>query len=650
MDQVKEYLQIAIKYRFWIVVGIAALMPLIGYFAAAGSIEEATTKATADIKSAYDGVKKYEMGDVINDQYEPLVQGKTKTLQSDVTAAWEKLYDRQAPLLTWPEAVSDRFQDWGPKWPENADPTLVKQAVIDYVETYRSYVRGVYDTLKPFDFETGEGIVVAPPSESLLMFPEFDINPDKLPKYGKVWDTQRRLWVQRTVLDVLAKVNERAGAKDWSSAAVKQILDLQVANELAQDQRSMGKGDALKDAPEIVAPGSETAAASTTAAPATGGMPGMGGGEMEAMMKSSMSMGPMMGGMGGMGMGMGMGMNAKAAEEFKLLPVPNEKQVYVVPVYLSVYVEQDRIPDLIVEFSNSPMNIQIIEFAMYKAEPGAVEKPEKGDTPPGMANMRGMGGMGMMSEMMMGGYGMPGMAPGMGGDYERNMAMMMAGGGGMPGLASGMMPGMPGMMPGMGKAAKKRQGVDVRAETLAKLKGESEEGEADADAKAKKKDDKPKNVDQYYNVVRVDLYGQARFFFPPPKPEEPAPSASVASELPAEDAAAGETPEAVTEAPADTEPGSETTTDEAMPKPEPGAETNPAEDAAEKPAEGEAMPKDEPAPAPPAEGAEPKAEAGTAPETAPAPDAPAEPAAEPGTAPEAAPGPAPDTGAEPKSR
>ncbi len=261
MDQVKEYLQIAIKYRFWIVVGIAALMPLIGYFATAGSIEQQTTAKTGEIKTAFEGVQKYGNGDVINDQYAPLVEDKTKVLTSDVNAAWETLYERQAPLLTWPEAVADRFQEWGPKWPENTDPLLIKQAIVDYIETYRPYVTGVYETLKPFDFETGEGIVVAPPAEQLLMHPDYDINPENLPDYGKVWNTQRRLWVQRTVLDVLAKVNERAGAKDWSSAAVKQILDLQVANDLAQDQRSMGKGDALKDAPKIDAPGSETAAA-----------------------------------------------------------------------------------------------------------------------------------------------------------------------------------------------------------------------------------------------------------------------------------------------------------------------------------------------------------------------------------------------------
>ena len=38
MDQVKEYLQVALKYRFWILMAIAALLPVIAYFVSAGDL------------------------------------------------------------------------------------------------------------------------------------------------------------------------------------------------------------------------------------------------------------------------------------------------------------------------------------------------------------------------------------------------------------------------------------------------------------------------------------------------------------------------------------------------------------------------------------------------------------------------------------
>ena len=53
--------------------------------------------------------------------YEPIVDEKTEVLTKDVNTAWKTLYDRQAPLLTWPETVQERFQKWGRKWPEDVD-------------------------------------------------------------------------------------------------------------------------------------------------------------------------------------------------------------------------------------------------------------------------------------------------------------------------------------------------------------------------------------------------------------------------------------------------------------------------------------------------------------------------------------------------
>ena len=64
---------------------------------------------------------------------------------------------------------------------------------------------------------------------------------NKRPSLGDVWAAQRKLWIERTMLDVIAKVNAKAKAKDWDSAAIKQIVMLEVANALALDQKS-GQG------------------------------------------------------------------------------------------------------------------------------------------------------------------------------------------------------------------------------------------------------------------------------------------------------------------------------------------------------------------------------------------------------------------------
>ncbi len=308
---------------------------------------------------------------------------------------------------------------------------------------------------------------------------------------------------------------------------------------MAQDQKSLAQGTTLQEAPEIADPNAPPEeAADTSSAGGLPGMPGAAEGDkmmsmegMPGMGQAGMEMGP--GGyMGGMGPGQQTG-----PQKFMILESPNPDQAFIVPIHLAVYVEQDRIPDLLVEFQNSPMNIEVLEFSMQKPKPHSVEKPEKGKAPQsfgmGMESMMGMmPGMGMMGEMMEGGYGggmgMPGMA--------QMMMGQMPGMDSMPGMNS--MPGMEGMMPGMegmagrqGGAASvaKKKGVSVRDESLRKIeeakKAKSGEGETTATSKSAGDDGA---ADPYYNVVKVEVFGRARFYLPPPQEETPQSEAETA--------------------------------------------------------------------------------------------------------------------------
>ena len=80
MDQLKEVLRQMILYRFWISVGLAALLPMIGYFVGAGPIKAKADTETKKIVDADTGVKKFGSGDLPNAQYEPIVATKTAEL------------------------------------------------------------------------------------------------------------------------------------------------------------------------------------------------------------------------------------------------------------------------------------------------------------------------------------------------------------------------------------------------------------------------------------------------------------------------------------------------------------------------------------------------------------------------------------------
>ena len=187
----------------------------------------------------------------------------------------------------------------------------------------------VYKTFNPFDYETGKGIVAAPSQDALLRPAVFQV--EHLPNLGKIWSAQERLWMQRTVLEVIAQVNKNA--KNWDDAIIKQIEALEVGNPGAQDQRSIAKGEQLEPAPDIFAPGEEEEAAAA-AASSTGGGGGMGGGSAAAMASQMMGMK----GRGGDGMGMGMMgggslMGGKEAESIYYVKYDKDKGQYkILPI------------------------------------------------------------------------------------------------------------------------------------------------------------------------------------------------------------------------------------------------------------------------------------------------------------------------------
>ena len=205
----------------------------------------------------------------------------------------------------------------------------------------------VYKTFKPFDYETGEGIVAAPPKEALLRPSEF--SDEHVPGLTAIWSAQERLWIQRTLLEVVAEVNKNANAKDWNSAIIREIEALEVGSPVAQDQRSLAKNEQLEEAAKILAPG-ETDAPAETAARSRWRPSGMAwdGGAMAAMMA-----------------GRGGG-SARDTQSVYYLKAGNEQQYKILPVQLTVLIDQDHVQDLLVELENSPMSIEVKDFELQR--------------------------------------------------------------------------------------------------------------------------------------------------------------------------------------------------------------------------------------------------------------------------------------------
>lgn len=483
MDKLKDFMRQVVKYRFWILVGVASLMPVVAYLVSAGSIEEATTKGAAQVKQISTDVKQYTSGVFPNSDYKVLADERVGIISKDVKQAWRVLYEQQAPLLSWPPEVENEFKAWGiTQWPKDStgkdvDDALVAQVINTYIQVYPQQVERVYESFRPFNYDEGSGIVAAPPQDVLLRPAGFSQN--RPPTYGKVVAAQQRLWIQATLLDVVGKVN--GSAKIWDNAPIKQIIALEAANSIAQGQQSIARGEALELAPEIIKPGTEVAAP-TAAAPAA---PAELGSIDPTMMKRRS--------------GGGGGANRSQPDEVYFLAAKKPDQPYRdAPVYLAVLIDQSRLLDVFEKFRDSPMAIQVVDFEM-KRPATRVKKPVKGEAMAlgdfyrgGNEFLLGMSG-GLTDSMMRGVYG------GRGGMQHD----------GLPG--SGL-----GYMGGVGQPSAKK-GVDIRQKAI----------EAEKTKKTKKDETKKEKTgteatisDPYFNIVELHIYGQAKFYNPPP-PDQP---------------------------------------------------------------------------------------------------------------------------------
>jgi hypothetical protein len=332
---------------------------------------------------------------------------------------------------------------------------------------------------------------------------------------------------------------------------IRQILLLEVGNPTAQDQRSIAKNETLEEAPSIHAPGEETTEEGTGGGGGGGGgvSVSMGGGKMSGMGMGGMGskgggMGSMMGG-GGMGMGMGGGgLGAQASENVFYVKAEADKGQYkILPVVMTVLIDQDHVQDFLVELENSPMSIQVMDFELLRPST-RVAKPEKGVGPAGgfggeMSMMMGDSQMQAQRVMQQMGGGGSSAYGGMASMMQNEMAQRMRGMGGMSGM---------GAMAGAG-AQPKRTGKDVRNVKRSNVR--------DAQKKAVEQAKGPSFFDPYFDIVQVTVYGQARFFKPPPAEAatEPSPGETVAAPAAAGSPGSPAGPAAAKGAPSQSPPG-----------------------------------------------------------------------------------------------
>ena len=418
MDQLKKFLAIVLKYQFWVMLGLALLVAIVCWWLATAGVAKKFTDRKSTIESAFNNAK--VSGAVPNPDVIGKIDDLHKELKQKVFSAWETLYRQQKEKNQLPKSLDEDFKRRFENLKDKGELEPYDR------EQYRDFIKLHLPKLKEM-----VGIVDWNDADYMLLESLFDWQ--QAPSTLAVVLAQEDLWVYEALLRVIKRSNE--GANNLTMAAVKKIEALEIGSRAAKAWKE-GEGAIFKGgtaAPGAAAPGMPAPGMPGPGMPAPG-MPGPG-------MAGPGMAGP---GMAGPGVAPGAQGGAPGAQggdlekqmrisdrymDDKGQPVPFDaespyyaKHPYaefkIMPIHMSLVMDQRQIPKLLVECANSTMPIEVNRIRILKTRLGETTTTTGGATSTMPNKPTGGGGMvpGMPSPGMPGPGAMgPGIGPGMGG-------------------------------------------------------------------------------------------------------------------------------------------------------------------------------------------------------------------------------------------
>jgi hypothetical protein len=433
MDQLRSILGWLKKQHFWVLCVLVGLIGVFSWWRASGALSVKYDTDQRKITGEFQNLTSLR-----NSPFHPNADintrqiDETKKLADEVGKLWQQLYDRQSEgVLKWPDALNQAFHEeieklqFGQEIPGNLR------------EHYQNYIARHFPKLpekigaRPIDpdlagnaagggfgrMERGPVMAERPmaigpdgrPIEeddnyicewleqdqaNVAKELEFQQQPSSL----QIWAAQENLWVYHTLLNVIKNTNDAAKATRRSNAAVRTLFALQVGQPAAQFSRTPNRIYKLA-----------TAAPTAEAIPLDGSVDGgeassgiaMPGGPMPAGIDRGMSglafsgSGPMTDAQRatvllsgryldemGKPIPFGGAASADGTAPDPSIPAPVVdrsffgKEYVRVPVRMVLEMDQRRLPQLIAECANQPLQVEVQEVRVNVAD--AISGAESG--------------------------------------------------------------------------------------------------------------------------------------------------------------------------------------------------------------------------------------------------------------------------------
>jgi hypothetical protein len=249
MEQLKQVL----KYQFWILLGVALIIPFVGWFMSRSMMAEALARSDI-LKKKNDSL--VVRPDDPNETWGQQVGVINTEQEKQALLAWRALYERQKPFMVWPKRMVN-------------DPSKIENYhQVVYRTDYAEELNRVRQIVKPYDEENEKGLVRY--SEELLPNPNSEWTY-QAPTVEQIVAAQEDLWLLTAILSAIASVNE--GASSVYDAPVREIVELLLRGGSPKGSSSSGGALAKSSGGTAAAPG----AAGTAAGMATMMLRGGGG-------------------------------------------------------------------------------------------------------------------------------------------------------------------------------------------------------------------------------------------------------------------------------------------------------------------------------------------------------------------------------------
>ncbi|MCE5304046.1 MAG: hypothetical protein LLF97_13190 [Planctomycetaceae bacterium] len=361
MDNLKKYLDLLIKYQVWVVCAIVLLVAVLcWWFATAGLAKQFNIR-----KGKLDGLfrnvvvaKGHPNQNVIDK-----TNNEDKALKQNVFNAWEILYREQRAKNEFPKVLGEDFKVQF----NNLNLARKDELSLEYRARYQNFILQHLQTLpkeidarRPVDEtkagrdrsggargdtyreEEWTGVVDWNDADRTAFEKRFEWQ--QTPSTFAVVVAQEDLWVYEVLLRAIKNANEGA---TYANAVVKRIGSLKIGSEAVA---------AWHEAEEAVV---RIQGGASSAAPVSSGSGGLGGVDEPRKLMDARYVDDK-------------GQALPATPEYPFVNHPN-KEFKMLPIQMSLIMDQRRLPKLLVECANSNMPIEVRRVRLLKTTGGALE-------------------------------------------------------------------------------------------------------------------------------------------------------------------------------------------------------------------------------------------------------------------------------------